>query len=374
MQKSFYALNIYIFFRVLTIVKLVVVSFCVLKVVYAESKTEFLSVIPGVRAEVIKGYLRPEHVAVLINSPIKKISFLGDELAENVKETVNKNKNQIQSRSELDPNFELPELNLDIDETIIPESGDPHDFFSTVTQPPDSQQIGGIPFQFSVEPLGSAEKNDELVPLQTAILSEEMHWYHEPISGAIITDRPASLIGFPIIGNAGPSDSEKGSSCFLERSGDDWLCIEDVTWPLRISDAFQIKGVVYEGTKAIVRYRNGQVNRINAAFHAKQFSMVADYLRNELGRPSLVKKRTLVKIASPNETNLSILWQFKRLEGRTQTIEIRAINDARGLFPDSKYGVLLAYDDMAESIFESVEVSDFMLHKLRRTNPKYKGF
>ena len=44
---------------------------------------------------------------------------------------------------------ELPNLNLRIDETVEPDRGAPEDFFSRDANPPDSKQVGKIPFKHS---------------------------------------------------------------------------------------------------------------------------------------------------------------------------------------------------------------------------------
>ena len=295
--------------------------------------------------------------------------------------------------------FEIPELNLHIDETIEPESGNPEDFFRQNAKPPDATQIGGIPFQFQNKGLDQpndheqrrgngmkdASKIKDTAQIKDAANSDKKKvaynssdkkknpWYLAEESRGKVIRRFPSLIGFPIIGHSGPSSEERGKSCFRERSGYDWICIEGVNWPDSLASVFDVKSLLYRGTKAIVRYRNGKIDRINTLFHSSKFNIIAEYLREEFGLPAKIRKRSLVQVSGPAEENISISWNFKDTEESSKIIEIRLINDIRGLFPDRKHGVLLLYDEMSESIFEQVEISDFMLHQLRKGDPEYLG-
>lgn len=158
-----------------------------------------------------------------------------------------------------------------------------------------------------------------------------------------------------------PSDPVERNYCVKKNHGTVAFCIEPVDWPGSMAKDLQVSSIMYQGARAIVRYDNEMATRFHAIFPTKAYGKLVAYYAKRFGRPTETTKRTIAPFAQPRGENPVTLWQrMDPLSNEMTTLEIRKYDDARGGFPDMRFGAILLYNAKSPPIFPALSSLDLM--------------
>jgi hypothetical protein len=126
-----------------------------------------------------------------------------------------------------------------------------------------------------------------------------------------------------------------------------------------------IRGIsVYTGAKAVVRYDAERATSAYALFDTDAFETVSRHFTERFGEPTTRASRTIAPLAKPRIDNPVLAWRdTDPTSNRVASLEIREFDDARGGFPDLRYGVVLLRWETAHPIFPLVSALDLMMLK-----------
>ena len=130
--------------------------------------------------------------------------------------------------------------------------------------------------------------------------------------------------------------------CVYTRQGSVALCVEPVEWPGETKGYFDIRSVLYKGTKAIVRYDGGTATRYHVLFPSDSFDDVVAFFQGRFGPPTRSGVLPIKSIGTLRKENPVATWISLNDAGNfVTTLEIRAVDDVRGGIPDLRYGVVM---------------------------------
>ena len=153
-------------------------------------------------------------------------------------------------------------------------------------------------------------------------------------------------------------------SCIDKKRGTVRFCVEAVRWPASIETHFDVGTTLYNGAKAVVRYDGERATSAYALFDTDAFETVSRHLTERFGDPATRTSRTIAPLAKPRMENPVLAWRAADpTSGRTASLELRQYDDARGGFPDLRYGVVLLRWESAQPIFPLVSALDLMMLK-----------
>jgi hypothetical protein len=164
----------------------------------------------------------------------------------------------------------------------------------------------------------------------------------------------------------GESLGEQADKCIKKQNGYVHFCIRDVVWPQPVQQLFETSAIMYRGTKAIVRYDNKELTHAHALFFKSGLKAVVSYLEARYGPPLETFNRIVVPFEGRPMDNPTYIWRKNEsAAGETQavTLEIRAIDDSRGGFPDMEHGLIRLYGEGSQPIFPRVSPREMMLVK-----------
>ncbi len=156
-------------------------------------------------------------------------------------------------------------------------------------------------------------------------------------------------------------------SCFERVAEGPRFCIEFVRWPGEIEPFFAASSQLYKGTKAVVRYVGGRADSIFGLFPTENFERIAAHFARVLGGPDRRHSLPMAVIGDPGARNQVVMWREKT-DGGVTIFEIRRADDLRGMMPDTDFGVFRLYRESAVPIFQTVDMSDFVVHSIRATS------
>jgi len=147
-------------------------------------------------------------------------------------------------------------------------------------------------------------------------------------------------------------------------------CLDGVPWPNEISDAFNVSTSLYRGAKALVRYRDGTADAIYVLFDAAQFDRVQTFLVKRFGPPSEEIVRKVAFIGRPPAENPSAVWR-KGTGAASLIMDIRGIDDERGMLPDATTGRLSLQRADAGKMFDDLDPDLISMHALRKNTAQH---
>lgn len=157
------------------------------------------------------------------------------------------------------------------------------------------------------------------------------------------------------------ADPTERNFCIKKQHGAVAFCIEPVDWPARLAKDLQVSSIMYQGAQAIVRYDDQVATRFHAIFPTEAYSKLIAYYTKRFGKPTSRNERTIAPFAQPRQSNPAALWQrMDPLSNQWTTLEIRKYDDARGGFPDLRYGAIMLYNASSPSIFPALSTLDLM--------------
>ena len=153
-------------------------------------------------------------------------------------------------------------------------------------------------------------------------------------------------------------------SCIDKKRGAVRFCVEAVQWPAAIDAHFDVGTTLYTGAKAVVRYDAERATSAYALFDTDAFETVSRHFTERFGEPTTRASRTIAPLAKPRMDNPVLAWRdTDPTSDRVASLEIREYDDARGGFPDLRYGVVLLRWETAHPIFPLVSALDLMMLK-----------
>ncbi len=152
--------------------------------------------------------------------------------------------------------------------------------------------------------------------------------------------------------------------CIDKKRGAVRFCVEAVQWPAAIDAHFDVGTTLYTGAKAVVRYDAERATSAYALFDTDAFETVSRHFTERFGEPTTRASRTIAPLAKPRIDNPVLAWRdTDPTSNRVASLEIREFDDARGGFPDLRYGVVLLRWETAHPIFPLVSALDLMMLK-----------
>ena len=156
--------------------------------------------------------------------------------------------------------------------------------------------------------------------------------------------------------------SPGGENCVTKHGGDSFFCIEPVTWPAALRKAFETNTILYQGSRAIVRYDGHAATSLYAVFGGGAFDAVTGWAESQFGPPtSATTQRLAVPGKSPLENRIRVWRSRDPASGDQTALELRSIDNVRNAFPDAEHGVLMLYREGAAAIFPQLSAIDLMM-------------
>ena len=151
-------------------------------------------------------------------------------------------------------------------------------------------------------------------------------------------------------------------SCIEKKSGSLVFCIIDLQWPADVANLFAASTILYEGTKAIVRYDEGAATYYHTLFPSQSYREIVDYYTARYGPPTKTVDRSIAPLASPRLSNPTVIWHsIAPVTKLLTTLEIRTFDDTRGSFPDTRRGVAVLYHEWSRPVFPHVSTVELMM-------------
>ncbi len=183
-----------------------------------------------------------------------------------------------------------------------------------------------------------------------------------PVSAAVPTPQRISLrLGDDATLDRTHTGNGQGS-CIAKREGATVFCIEAVTWPAALRKAFDTNTVMYQGSRAIVRYDRGEATSLYAVFGVSAFDSIAAWVEGQFGPPTSTATQRLAVPGKPPADNQVRIWRaHDPASGKATALELRSIDNVRNAFPDREHGILMLYREDADSIFPQLSSIDLMM-------------
>ena len=155
---------------------------------------------------------------------------------------------------------------------------------------------------------------------------------------------------------------EAQGNCITKLAGATLFCIEPVTWPAPLRKAFETTTIMYQGSRAIVRYDGETATSLYAVFSPTAFDSVAAWVEGQFGPPSSATTQRLAVPGKSPVDNRIRLWRSRDpASGQETALELRSIDNVRNSFPDAEHGVVMLYREGAVAIFPQLSAIDLMM-------------
>lgn len=154
----------------------------------------------------------------------------------------------------------------------------------------------------------------------------------------------------------------RSDNCIAKREGATVFCVEPVTWPTALRQAFDTRTVLYQGSRAIVRYDGGEATSLYAVFAVSAFDSIVSWIEGQFGPPTSTATQRLALPGRPMPDNQVRIWHaYDPASGKATALELRSIDNVRNAFPDREHGILLLYREGADAIFPQLSSIDLMM-------------
>jgi len=153
--------------------------------------------------------------------------------------------------------------------------------------------------------------------------------------------------------------------CLVKGGNDTMFCIDTLSWPFEMEEDFLVDTIMYQGTRAVVRYDAKRATNFLTLFRTQSFEKIINYYTQRYAEPTEIISRAIAPLGAPRQENPTYLWQSREPGTDTiTTLEIRKFNDALGGgFPDTQRGVILLYRNQAKPIFPQLSQLELMVLK-----------
>ncbi len=150
--------------------------------------------------------------------------------------------------------------------------------------------------------------------------------------------------------------------CVEKRRGAVAFCVVDVDWPADVAHYFNVSTVMYQGTRALVRYDANLATRFHALFGSEAVDAVVAHFERLLGPPTDRWQRRIAPLAAPRRDNPTVAWRSRNpVTGEITVLEVRKYDDTRGGFPDTRRGAVMLYRMGTDTIFPELSMIEVML-------------
>lgn len=156
------------------------------------------------------------------------------------------------------------------------------------------------------------------------------------------------------------------SKCFQKKGIDGWFCLETADWPSGKMHLFEVNNWLYRKARSIVRYENNVVTRIYSLFPAENFAEVVAYYTDKLGQPNRRGNEKVAVIGAKAADVVSVSWVGASTPSGQSVLELRSIDNIRGMAPDTTVGVVRLYEKNSTPIFRNLSDMDLRLHRIRQ--------
>lgn len=153
------------------------------------------------------------------------------------------------------------------------------------------------------------------------------------------------------------------AGCIFKMRGTIAFCVEPVLWRDGLEHQVSVTTVMYNGTKAIVRYDEGKATSLYALFPTEAFPVLDGHFQRKFGPPTDEWTIPVKQVGGPPKDNAVQVWQSRGADGTLSTLELRRYDDARGGFTDMKHGALVLHGSDERPIFPILSQFDVMLMK-----------
>ena len=155
---------------------------------------------------------------------------------------------------------------------------------------------------------------------------------------------------------------ERRDNCIAKREGAAVFCVEPVTWPAALRKAFDTNTIMYQGSRAIVRYDSGAATSLYAVFGVSAFDTVAAWVESQFGPPTSMSTQKLAEPGRTSTDNRIQVWRARDpANGKETVLELRSTDNVRNAFPDREHGILMLYREGADAIFPQLSSIDLMM-------------
>jgi len=160
-------------------------------------------------------------------------------------------------------------------------------------------------------------------------------------------------------------------NCLQKKSWQSLFCIENVNWDNVDAGLFNVRSALYNGRKAVVRYKNKKLNDAYVLLPEDKFVDVLKVLQKKYGPPTERQIIWVSVMAAPKVANSIYRWKALNKEGDVGDIlEIRSIDDQRLTFADLRFASLRLYQAGQQPIFRQLSMSDMVIFNKRRLAPE----
>ena len=178
------------------------------------------------------------------------------------------------------------------------------------------------------------------------------------LSGITLTLGRSVRLGAPRLAKGGA----KSKPCIEKKNGTLAFCIETVDWPERIKPYFQVNSIIYQGAKAIARYDDGVATSYYVIFPTGSYPTVVKYYTKKFGNPTKTLNRSIAPLAKARRKNPTTIWQsIDTVTKQVTTLEVREFDDTRGIFPDTRHGVAMLYQQWSSPIFPNLSTMELIV-------------
>ncbi len=144
-----------------------------------------------------------------------------------------------------------------------------------------------------------------------------------------------------------PEEAEAGARCVQTAGGATVVCVEPVDWPAEVAPLVRVKGGIYRGTRAIVRYDDGKATRLHALFPTQSFDAVVAFSTRRFGPPLKTLDR-----GSAGRPNPTALWMnVDPVTDQVVALEIRKFDDVHNAYRDTEHGAMMLFPAAATPVF-----------------------
>ena len=156
------------------------------------------------------------------------------------------------------------------------------------------------------------------------------------------------------------------NNCIEKHQGHVLFCSQKISWPAQLEPFFKTNGKMYQGAQVIVRYDSEKLTHAHALFSKSGFRDVVSYFEARYGPPLETFNRIVVPFEGRPVDNPTFIWRRNIFSDRGTLaiiLEVRAIDDSRGGFPDMQHGLVRLYGSDSLPIFPRVSPRQMMLVK-----------
>ena len=155
-------------------------------------------------------------------------------------------------------------------------------------------------------------------------------------------------------------------NCFQKRGVDGWFCLASADWPTAKMHLFEVDNWLYRKARTIVRYEDDVATRIYTLFPAENFDEIVAYYTAKLGPPNRQANEKVSVIGAKAADIQSVSWVGAASPTGQSVLELRSIDNIRGMAPDTNVGVVRLYEKNSTPIFRNLSDMDLRLHRIQQ--------